>query len=212
MSNPSLSPQSTMMDVGCKWIDSHQQCIIEKMSTKQSTKYYESSGMDNSSNGCDIDDLFDADVVLIGAGNANTGKSTVRYWSYLWQSSANKSIENSVKDLCEFTLEYDGTDKWLLVQASVEIKHALNSSHLKLFEHDNGQLIQATESFAVAAACLFDFIVMFNKWLKAGLGQDGTQSQSTITFGNRCIFLHSEFKNESLRAIRNRAGIFLCCG
>ena len=82
--------------------------------------------MNNSSNDCDIDDLFESDVLLFGAGNANTGKSAVRYWSYLRQSSANKSIKNNVKDLCEFTLEYDRTDKWLLVQASIEIKHVLD--------------------------------------------------------------------------------------
>ena len=139
------------------------------------------------------DELCDVDV-LYSVSDDNGARDIIREWNYFRRSNENGYLNQGVLNWESFRLEYNSTDKWLLQQATTEIKHILHKARIKLFEADNGQAINQGSAFA--AVLPYQFLNIFYNWLKTSVKPaNPSQTQcSSFTFRNLCVFLRCEFK------------------
>ena len=108
--------------------------------------------MSNNNNHDSYSDSLDWDgmcgvAVLFGSSEK---ENIVRDCDFTRQIEENKYLKHSQLKQSEFNLEYNSIDKWLLEQAQVEIKHIIQSIHLKLHETDNSQHITPVKSFVAS--------------------------------------------------------------
>ena len=120
---------------------------------------------------------------FFGAGGQ---EKNVREWNFIGQRKLNKFLEQSQLDQSNFSLEYNSTDRWLLEQAQVEIKHILH-----LFESSFMRLTMINtspqQSYFLQHYHVSYWILSVLGW-KQGCLAGGNRSHSPpFTFGNICL-------------------------
>ena len=93
------------------------------------------------------DDLHDVNTLFGGCGGHD---NIVCEWNFVQWSEGNKHLDQIVPDWSELGLEYKSVDKWLLEQSLIEIKHVLQTAHIKFFESNGSQNINIVQSFLAA--------------------------------------------------------------